>query len=331
MELSAVLRSVDLAVDLSSLKAVVTRSTGEVVDVYLEDYLKRQSAAKIVLKPGDAVSLKRLLPDENLAIVTVRGAVKNPESIEFSGGMRLADALTLAGGYDERAYPKGIILIRKTAAESQKKQVDRLIAQLEAATVAGAAMPRSTDTTLSSAAAVVANMQIDLAMQQAKLGGLKQMYKDGFGRISIEIPESIEDLKSSSSNIVLERDDLIFVPTTPTYILVSGEVFDQSIVAFIDGITVRQALAESGWLSSNADTRRIYIVRASGKLDSTEGKGFLFFKPNILNYSLNPGDTVIVPSKLAKISVGWGFTKDIIDSLYKIVYSVASTATLLGL
>ncbi len=331
MEFSQVLRSVKLKIDLSSLKAVVTRTNGETLNIYLEEYLKRQSATQLVLQPGDAISFKQLLPEENLPIVTVRGAVQAPQSIEFVSGMRLADALQSAGGYDPRAYPKGIILIRRTAAENQKKQVDRIISQLEAVTGAGNALPNSTDTALSSAAAVVANLQIDLAVQRARLGSLKQMYKDGFGRISIDIPPSIEELARSSSNVVLERDDLIFVPTTPTYVLVSGEVSDQNVVAFRDGLTVRQAIAESGWLSNNADLQKTYIMRASGKLDSTEGKGFLFFRPSILKFELYPGDTVVVVAKSSKINVGWGFFKDIIDSGYKIMYTVMSTVSLLGL
>ncbi len=331
MEFSQVLRSVKLKIDLDSLKAVVTRTNGETLNIYLEEYLKRQSASKLVLQPGDAISFKRLLPEENLPIVTVRGAVQAPQSIEFKDGMRLADALQAAGGYDSRAYPKGIILIRRTAAENQKKQVDRIISQLEAVTGAGNALPNSTDTALSSAAAVVANLQIDLAVQRARLGSLKQMYKDGFGRISIDIPHTVEELARSSSNVVLERDDLIFVPTTPTYVLVSGEVSDQNVVAFRDGLTVRQAIAESGWVSNNADLQKTYIMRASGKLDSTEGKGFLFFRPSILKFELYPGDTVVVVAKSSKINVGWGYFKDIIDSGYKIMYTVMSTVSLLGL
>ncbi|MGB4573059.1 MAG: SLBB domain-containing protein, partial [Rectinemataceae bacterium] len=165
MELAAVLRSVTLNSSLSALKAVVTRATGGSVDVYLDDYLRRQAVQKLVLEPGDAISIKMLLPEEHLAIVTVRGAVKNPQSLEFTDGMRLAEALTAAGGYDTRAYPKGLVLIRKNAAEAQQKQIDRLIAQLEAASAAGSALPTTADASLSSAATVVANLQIDLAVQ----------------------------------------------------------------------------------------------------------------------------------------------------------------------
>jgi len=177
----------------------------------------------------------------------------------------------------------------------------------------------------------MANLQIDMAMQKAKLGSLKQLYKEGFGRISLDIPETLEALAASSANVVLERDDLIFVPTTPTYVLVSGEVSDQTVIAFRDGITVKQAISESGWISRDADLARIYIVRASGKLDSVEGKGFLFFKPNILKYSLNPGDMVVVPAKTLKISMGWSYVKDSFSIIGTLLTSALTTKTLLGL
>ena len=331
MELSAILRSVSLNGDFGSLKAVVTKVVGGSVEVYLEDYFRKQSSQKVLLTPGDSISIKRLLPDEHLPVIIVRGAVKTPQSLEFTDGMRLSEALTAAGGFDPRAYPYGLILIRKAAAEAQQKQVDRLIAQLEAASAAGAALPSSTDSSLSSAAAVIANLQIDLAVQRSKLGGLKQLYKEGFGRISLEVPDSIEALAASSSNVVLERDDMIFVPTRPTYVLVSGEVADQNVVAYRDGMTVKQAIAESGWLSKEADLPNAYIIRASGRLDSTEGKGFLFFRPNILNYPLNPGDTVVVPTKSVKVSIGWSYIKDSLTVVTSILTGALTAKTLLGL
>ena len=131
--------------------------------------------------------------------------------------------------------------------------------------------------------------------------------------------------------MVLERDDMIFVPTTPTYVLVSGEVADQNVVAYRDGMTVKQAITESGWLSKEADLPNAYIIRASGRLDSTEGKGFLFFRPNILNYTLNPGDTVVVPSKSVKVSVGWSYVKDGLSIVATILTGALTTKTLLGL
>ncbi|HWR11835.1 MAG TPA: SLBB domain-containing protein, partial [Rectinemataceae bacterium] len=331
IELSVVLRSVALMADSSSLKAVVTKAAGGSVDVYLEEYLHRQANTKVPLQPGDSISIKRLLPDEHLSIVMVRGAVKDPQPVEFREGMRLAEALAAAGGFETRAYPAGLVLIRKNAAELQQKQVDRLIAQLEAMSSASGALPTSTDSTLSSAAAIIANLQIDFAMQKAKLGSLKQQYKEGFGRISLDVPDTLAALSDSSSNVVLERDDLIFVPSMPTYVLVSGEVSDQTVIAYRSGITVREALSESGWISRDADLARIYIVRVTGKLDSTTGKGFLFFKPSILKYKLNPGDTIIVPAKTVKVSVGWSYLKDTFSVISTILTTALTTKTLLGL
>lgn len=331
MELAAVLRSLSLNGDLATLKAVVSKAGGESVDVYLEEYFKKQASMRLVLTPGDSIAIKRLLPDEHLPVITVRGAVQRPQSLAFRDGMRLSEALEAAGGFGERAYPYGLVLIRKTAAETQQKQVDRLIAQLEAASAAGAALPVAIDSTMSSAAAIIANLQIDLAIQRAKLGALKQLYKEGFGRISLDMPSSLEALKNSSADVVLERDDMVFVPTTPTYVLVSGEVADQKVLAFYEGITVKQAVREAGWLSAEADLSRAYIVRASGRLDSTEGKGFLFFRPNILNYKLRPGDTVVVPTKSSKLNVAWAYTKDAIIVIGTLLTGALTTKTLLGL
>ncbi|HNV36066.1 MAG TPA: SLBB domain-containing protein, partial [Rectinema sp.] len=331
MELSSILRSVTLTRAYSDLKAEIKRITGETTAVYLESYLKEQPTSKIILSPGDSITIRALLPDEHLPVVIVRGEVSQPQTLPFVEGMKLADALSAAGGYEATAYPKGLVLIRKSVATAQQTQVDRLIAQLEAATAAGTALPTTTESTQTSASAVIANMQIDLAVQKAKLGNLKQLYKEGFGRISLDIPGSLEKLSTSPGNIRLERDDLIYIPKIPTYVLVSGEVSSQNVVLYRDGMRVRDAITESGWLSNEADLAKAYIIRASGKLDSTEGKGFLFFKPNILNYKLEPGDTVYVPMKSAKVSVAWAYVRDSFVLVSSILTSALTAKTLLGL
>ncbi|HOU61698.1 MAG TPA: SLBB domain-containing protein, partial [Rectinema sp.] len=331
MELSSILRSVTLTRAYSDLKAEIKKITGETTVVYLESYLKEQPTSKIILSPGDSITIRALLPDEHLPVVIVRGEVKQPQTLPFVEGMKLADALTAAGGYDANAYPKGLVLIRKSVATAQQTQVDRLIAQLEAATAAGTSLPTSISSSQASDAASIVNMQVDLAMQKAKLGNLKQLYKEGFGRISLDIPDSLEKLSTSPANIRLERDDLIYIPKIPTYVLVSGEVSSQNVVLYRDGMTVRDAITESGWLSGEADLAKAYIIRASGKLESTQGKGFLFFKPNILNYKLEPGDTVYVPMKSAKVSVAWAYVRDSFVLVSSILTSALTAKTLLGL
>jgi polysaccharide export outer membrane protein len=331
MELSSILRSVTLTNAYSDLKAEIKKITGETTVVYLESYLKEQPTSKIILSPGDSITIRALLPDEHLPVVIVRGEVKQPQTIPFVEGIKLADALTAAGGYDANAYPKGLVLIRKSVATAQQTQVDRLIAQFEAATAAGTSLPTSISSSQSSDAASIANMQIDLAVQKAKLGNLKQLYKEGFGRISLDIPGSLEKLSTSPANIRLERDDLIYIPKIPTYVLVSGEVSSQNVVLYREGMTARDAITESGWLSGEADLAKAYIIRASGKLESTQGKGFLFFKPNILNYKLEPGDTVYVPMKSAKVSVAWAYVRDSFVLVSSILTSALTAKTLLGL
>jgi len=57
----------------------------------------------------------------------------------------------------------------------------------------------------------------------------------------------------------------------------------------------------------------------------------LFFKPNILNYKLEPGDTVYVPMKSAKVSVAWAYVRDSFVLVSSILTSALTAKTLLGL
>jgi len=69
----------------------------------------------------------------------------------------------------------------------------------------------------------------------------------GLGRIALEIPEKLEDLKKSDQNIDLQDGDSIYVPTKPSFILVLGSVYNQISLPFKKDYKIRDYIEECGW------------------------------------------------------------------------------------
>ncbi len=331
MTILDVLRAVEPASETRGLKAILNRADGKDVAVYLEDVLYRQTNVAVPLLPGDSITLQKLLPDERLPQIVVRGAVVKPQTLPWKQGMKLAEALKAAGGYDANAYPKGLVLIRKSAAYAQQLQVDRLISSLDAASQEAktAAAAGSSLSALEGGATLV-NLQLELITQKTQLAELKQLGKEGFGRLNLDLPPTIAELERSSENVPIERDDTIFVPTTPSYVLAIGQVTQQSVLAYKKGMTVRDVIADSGWATRAADLGAISVLHSNGKLTNYAGKGFLFFRPNILDLTLEPGDAVLVPRETVKVNATWAYIKDSVTIIYQLVTATVSTLKILG-
>jgi polysaccharide export outer membrane protein len=325
------LRAIEFSQDPKDLKAVLNRSDGQDVVIYLDDLLFRQSGSSVPLLAGDRIILQKLLPDERSPQVLVRGAVKNPMAIAWKQGLRLSDALKTVGGYGENAYPKGLVLIRKTAAAAQQLQVERLMTSLDAVSqeAKSAAVTGSALGALEGGVTLV-NLQLDLMTQKSQLADLKQLGKEGFGRLNLDLPSTLQALKGNSEDILVERDDAIFVPTTPSYVLVIGQVNQQSVLAFRKGMTVSDAIADSGWGTNSADTRSVSVLHANGKVSNYSNRGFLFFRPNILELALEPGDAVLVPRAAVRVNSTWAYIKDSVSIIYQLVTATVSTLKILG-
>ncbi len=326
------LRAIELSQDPKELKAVINRSGGKEVVIYLDDLLFSQSGSSVILLPGDSITLQKLLPDERTPQVLVRGAVKNPQAISWKQGMRLSDALKVVGGYGEGAYPKGLVLTRKSAAVAQQVQIERLMASLDSVSqeAKAAATTGSTLGALEGGVTLV-NLQLDLMTQKNQLAELKQLGKEGFGRLNLDLPPTLQALKGSSEDVLIERDDAIFVPIMPSYILVIGQVTQQSVLAFRKGMKVSDAIADSGWGTNSADIKAVSVLHANGKVTNYSGKGFLFFRPNIMELGLEPGDAVLVPRETIKINSTWAYIKDSVSIIYQLVTATVSTLKILGL
>lgn len=154
------------------------------------------------------------------------------------------------------------------------------------------------------------------------------------GRISgIVVPYNLEKLMNSSYNILLEDGDKIYIPKKPSSILIFGEVYNPSALVYQKDMTVRDYIAMSGGFTKDADKKNVFVIRADGSVVSSENLGGRTFDWNssenrielgsnsVLDYKLNPGDAIIVPTKI-HVPVMW---RPLIKDVMQIIYQGAIT------
>ena len=331
--------------DIRKLKVLVFREAGKeektaggvykenkkeknVASFFLFDVLVKKEGLGFQLKPGDRIVIAKIKPEEAVEKVRVSGYVKHPGVYKIGEKTTLYDVLKKAGGFLPNAYPKGIIILRKSVAELQKQRLQKAISimkqqlEKEEAGIMQSDLPPE-------------ELRARQAAFEAKRKLLEELQKSQVtGRISgISVPKDLEKLKNSPYNIVLEDGDQIFVPKIPGSVLIFGEVYNPSALVYVKGMTVKDYINEAGGLTKDADKENIFVIKANGSVISSENVGERKFdwnsetnrivlgKNDIMNYKLEPGDSVIVPTKV-HVPVMW---RPLIKDVMQIIYQGAIT------
>jgi polysaccharide export outer membrane protein len=297
--------------------------------VFLYDLLvKKDSKVDIPLNPGDRLVIQEVKPEEMVEKVTVLGYVRRPGVYRIDEKTTLYDVLKAAGGFRENAYPQGIVVLRESVREMQKERLSKAISLMRQELEKEEAGVMQSDLTQE-------ELRARQSAFEAKRRLLSEMEKAQVtGRISgIVVPYNLEKLKNSSYNILLEDGDKIYIPKKPSSILIFGEVYNPSALVYQKNMTVRDYIAMSGGFTKDADKKNVFVIKADGSVVSSENLGGRTFDWNssenrielgsnsVLDYKLNPGDAIIVPTKI-HVPVMW---RPLIKDVMQIIYQGAIT------
>lgn len=243
------------------------------------------------------------------ASISVKGEVKHPGTYGIQPGERLSSVLERAGGFQSSAYPYGAILQRVQVRELEAKQQDEMILRVKDAQVNLAALP-----------------DIDPRQRQAKEAALAQYQttlteltaNPPVGRVDIRISSNIKRWKNTSADVEVRAGDTIVIPKRPDYVMVTGQVFNPTAVAYRPGKSAKWYLSESGGPTTLADKRAIFVIRADG---SVIGSRKSLWDGESLGATLEPGDTVVVPEK----AIGGGPNWANLFTSAQVAASIAST------
>jgi ribosomal protein L18E len=143
------------------------------------------------------------------------------------------------------------------------------------------------------------------------------------GRVTIRITSSIDRWKNTPADIEVRAGDVLVIPKRPSYVAVTGQVFNPTAVSYRPGKSAKWYLSQSGGPTPMANKNSIFVIRADG---SVVGTKTTLWAGESLSATLRPGDTVVVPEKALGGGVKW-------ESVLLTAQTVASvsSAILLGI
>jgi protein involved in polysaccharide export with SLBB domain len=247
--------------------------------------------ADLLLKPGDVLSIHQITDWTDIGeSVTIMGEVRYPGNYGFKDGERLSSVLRRAGGLLPTAYPRGAVLVREQVKKLEESSRDQLIREIETSSAEARLSPKLSGS--NSAGALQAINQ----QQSQVIADLKS--HPPTGRMVIHITSDIDRWANTPADIELRRGDVLTIPKTPGFVLVTGQVYNATALAFTPGKTAAWYLARAGGCNAVANRKDVFVIRANGSVVGRKSGGSLFAGGGVLSTKLNPGDVVVVPQKI---------------------------------
>lgn len=267
----------------------VSNSNNEIIsieklDFSIENAMKDDPQHNLPLQKSDLVFIRNKKGWENERKVTLSGQFVYPGTYVLFEKETLGDLIKRAGGFKDDAYLSAAVFTRKSVGELQKNYAQEYSKQTEMDI-----LKLSTDAT----AKLDPELVKQITAQQLSLTK-KSDEKIISGRIIIDLND-----KSNYSDFFLEDGDELHVPRVSNTVSVVGEVYNPSTFKFEKhNRKVSDVIETAGGMKKTADKRRVYIIKANGKIVTNKSV-------KILSSNLEPGDAVVVPQKI-KYSKGFG-------------------------
>ena len=290
--------------------------TGEQKPIALAEVLNGSSTTQGVLNNGDVLSVRQVPGWEDLgASITVRGEVVHPGGYGIRPGERLSSVLARAGGFSPAAYPYGAVLLRSEVQKVEQRSYGELVQRIreqQANLKLTATSSNDPDQKLSADSALV--------QWQTALDNL--MNSPPTGRVTIQLSSNLHSWMNTSRDITVRPGDVLLVPKRPSYVLVQGQVYGATAVAYRPGKSARWYLTQAGGTTNMANRKAIFVIHADGTVIGSHSSHWL--TGDTLSVALQPGDIVVVPEKALGGPPIW---KNLFQNA-QIVSSIATSAIL---
>ncbi|CAM4280741.1 SLBB domain-containing protein [Vibrio agarivorans] len=210
-------------------------------------------------------------------VVELQGEVMFPGSYAVNRGDTIRDLVERAGGLTEFAYPDGAVYARERLKLREQQQMQFLRGQLEQQIAGLTLRKNSSSASFSSSPTEAMQLVQNLTSTPA------------LGRMVIDMPAILNG--DDEADVVLANKDKLFIPEYEKTVSIIGEVQFTSTHTFDNSKTVDDYLNLAGGTNKQADTDRVYVVRADGSV-MIPNNSYWFSRSS---ESLQPGDTIIVP------------------------------------
>jgi len=266
-------------------------------EIVLDRALAGDPSENAILRTGDVVTVRRVPGWEDIgASVAVEGEVRHPGVYGIRPGERLSAVLERAGGFLPTAYPEGIVFEREDVRQIQQKSRQELIERLRQQSA-------SFRTSLQTSAAEQAQLQ-QAAYQQSQRSIEALEQAPATGRMVIQMTASLARFARSPNDIALRASDRVTIPKQPSFVLVTGQVYNANAITFVTHRNAGWYVAQAGGPTAQANNKDIFIVRANGSVVTSRAHGW-WLHGSAASTEILPGDTIVVPERVIGGSVAW--------------------------
>jgi protein involved in polysaccharide export with SLBB domain len=288
---------------------------GEHVALPIARALAGDADTDVRLHDGDVLTIRQLAGWNDVgSVITVKGEVMHPGDFGIEEGERLSSVLKRAGGLRADAYPYGAILERRQVRELEEKTLADLIRQVQAQQDSFKLLPDTGD--------AEEKLAKNATVQQwhATLDELENLPPTG--RLVIHISKDVRKWANTPVDLDIRAGDTLFIPKTPNYVMVSGQVYNPTAITFRPGRSAGWYLRQAGGPTTLASRKAVFVVRADGSVVGGKDKGE-WFTGNALSAELRPGDTVFVPEKALGGTAVWKNTLEAAQLMSTVAIAVS--------
>ncbi|HEY1801719.1 MAG TPA: SLBB domain-containing protein [Terriglobales bacterium] len=254
--------------------------------------IEHDENSNLELKAGDIVTIFsqqdiNVPQTERSQYVILEGEVARPGVYKLEPNETLRSVLQRAGGLTPNAYIYGSLFTRESARVDEQKSLDQLTQTMEVQIRQSAVSVAA-----SSAPGDLPQMQ---AAQEAIIGQLRRTRATG--RVALPIKPGDASI-GDFPNMVLEDDDRLVIPHTPSTVSVVGDVYNPGSFIYEPRNDAGNYLEIAGKGKPQSDLHHAFVLRANGIVVAANNVNGAFSGNKFERIRLYPGDQIVVPYKL---------------------------------
>jgi protein involved in polysaccharide export with SLBB domain len=245
-----------------------------------------------LLKAGDIITIfsRQDLPlplEKHATFVRIGGEVNAPGVYRVKPEETLRSVVERAGGLTPHSYLYASQLTRISTRLAEEEQLRLSVAQMQKELISRNAVappPNSASAT---------DQQMLLSTQQAAITQLATMHPTGRIVLAME-PDAgtVADIPA----FPLEDGDSFYIPPKLSTVQIAGAVYNENAFRYQPKKHLSAYLNDAGGPTRQADTKRIFLIRADGTVVSRQNHT-AFWRDNFEKLTVLPGDAIIVPTK----------------------------------
>lgn len=248
----------------------------------------------LALEPGDVITIfsqyDLAVPLEKQSkFVRLEGEFRAAGVYQAAAGETARHLIERVGGFTPDAYLYGAEFTRESVRADQQRGLDQLIEKLEQDISNAAVAPLGIGPAemTESRAKVEAQRQLVDKLREVKVTGRVVLDLKPASTGVDELPE-----------IALEDGDRFVVPYRPSTVEMLGAVYNKNSFLYRREASLGDYLKRAGGPTRDADTGRMFVIRADGSILSKQSVRGLW-NGGFASLRLSPGDAIVVPERLS--------------------------------